>query len=107
VTATALACPDEPGGYGLELVGRLDHLGYPYTEVRWHGQLPSLAEVGYGLAATTLAEPLRQAFRRHLDDHGCGTGDHRSPTFVGGFAHCPAALRLYTLLPDGDQVAVG
>ncbi|GAA2644488.1 hypothetical protein GCM10010399_92990 [Dactylosporangium fulvum] len=55
----------------------------------------------------TLAEPLHKAFRDHLDEHRCGTGDYRSPHYVGGFAHCPAAMELWELLPDGDRIVLG
>lgn len=57
--------------------------------------------------AVTLAEPLRKAFQGHLNTHLCGTGDHRSPHYVGGFIHCPTAAELWELLPEGDRVVFG
>jgi hypothetical protein len=84
-------------------VGHRDHFGLPYTEVvATIGH--SLASVGFTVAAVTLAEPLRKAFREHLDVHGCGTGDSGDPRYVGGCAHCPEAMRLWDLLPDGDRI---
>jgi hypothetical protein len=71
------------------------------------GQPATLAHVGFEVAAVTLAEPLRRAFHAHLDEHGCGTGDPRDPRYVGGFGHCDEALRLWRLLPAGDQVLIG
>jgi hypothetical protein len=46
----------------------------------------------------------RDAFERHLDQHQCGTGDHKSPHYIGGFMKCPEAVSLWRLLPDDDQI---
>jgi hypothetical protein len=46
----------------------------------------------------------RDAFERHLDQHQCGTGDHKSPHYIGGFRHCPEAMSLWELLSDDDQI---
>lgn len=54
--------------------------------------------------AVTLAQPLRDAFHRHLDLHGCGAGS--GPTYIGGFSRCPEAWALYELLPDGDRICI-
>lgn len=72
---------------------------------------------GYGIAgwdhgvwtalAITLAQPLRDALDRHFDEHLCGTGDHRSPHYIGGFGNCPTAMQLFELLPDGDRILLG
>jgi hypothetical protein len=73
--------------------------------------------------AVTLAEPLRKAFHEHVETHGCGclgaypstahlctdpsghqeNGGHAFP----GWNHCPVAMRLDELLPDGDRIAYG
>jgi len=66
----------------------------------------TLAAAGYTVVAVTLAEPLRRALDRHLDEHGCGTGDHTDPRYVGGFLNCPAAKELWDLLPDGDRIVL-
>jgi hypothetical protein len=63
------------------------------------GRETTLAHTGFEVVAKTLAEPLRQMFKRHLDEHGC------AETY--GFAYCPEAMRLFNLLPDGDRVVVG
>lgn len=57
--------------------------------------------------AVTLAEPLRKALDGHLDWHQCGTGDTRSPFYIGGFFNCPTARHLFELLPDGDRGLIG
>lgn len=44
--------------------------------------------------AARMAEPLRQAFYRHLDEH-----EHPE-----GAMRCEEAMRLWALLPDGDAV---
>jgi hypothetical protein len=64
----------------------------------------TLAAVAFTVVAVTLAEPLRRAFDKHLDEHGCGTGDPADPRYVSGFIHCPAARELWDLLPDGDRI---
>jgi hypothetical protein len=46
----------------------------------------------------------RDAFERHLDQHQCGTGDYKSPHYIGGFIKCPEAMSLWKLLPDDDQI---
>jgi hypothetical protein len=58
----------------------------------------TLASVGYGIVAMTLAEPLRKAFREHLGEHGC-----EEPY---GFAYCPDAVRLWDMLPAGDRIVI-
>jgi hypothetical protein len=60
---------------------------------------PTIASCGFEVVAALLAEPLRQAFKRHLDEHGCAE--------IRGFAYCPEAMRLFDLLPDGDRVVIG
>ena len=69
------------------------------------GQPATLAHVGFELVAMTLAEPLRQAFGRHLDEHGCG--DRDGPRYIGGFTRCEEAMRLWHLLPPGDRIVMG
>jgi len=80
---------------GLRLVQRHDHFGCPYTEVVGDDPV-SLAEAGFTVIAVTLAEPLRRAFRAHLAACGCAERY--------GFGHCPEAMRLFRLQPDGDQI---
>lgn len=46
-------------------------------------------------------------FNRHLDRHGCGTGDVRDPRYMGGFSNCPTAMKLQSRLPWEDTVAIG
>jgi hypothetical protein len=57
--------------------------------------------------AVTLAEPLRRSFDEHLTEHRCGTGDPRSPFYIGGFGNCTTAMDLFRLLPDADRVLLG
>ncbi len=54
--------------------------------------------------ATTLAEPLWKAFNEHTDAHQCGTGDYRSPYYIGGFANGPVAMELWELLPERSRI---
>lgn len=68
---------------------------------------PDLTHVVLEYVGALLAEPLRRAFDVHLDEHGCGIGDHRDPRYVGGFLNCPEAARLWDLLPLGDAVIQG
>lgn len=56
--------------------------------------------------AMLLAQPLRDALDRHLNEHGCGTGDTTDPRYVGGFFHCPEAKRLWDLMPAGDRIVL-
>lgn len=51
--------------------------------------------------------PQMVALDAHLEEHGCGTGGTRSPNYVGGFFHCPAAKALWDALPDYEQVILG
>ena len=53
--------------------------------------------------AMMLAQPLRDALTRHLDEHGCGTDDFNDPRYVSGFLHCEDAKRLWDLLPMWDR----
>ena len=46
-------------------------------------------------------------FRRHLDRHQCGTGDVKSPHYIGGYMNCPKAVTLQSRLPFRDSVASG
>lgn len=50
--------------------------------------------------AVMLAEPPRKAFDAHLDEHRC----YEPP--IGGFGHCPEAMALFELLPDGDRILI-
>ena len=59
----------------------------------------SLASVGYSIVAATLAEPLRRAFIEHLDACDC---ERR-----GGFGYCPAAMQLFRMLPESEQIILG
>jgi hypothetical protein len=93
--------PDPSGG--LLLVRRCDSLGMRYTEVVATDPA-SLAHVGFSVIAVTLGAVLRKALEEHLDEHGCGCGDIRHPSYIGGFLHCPEAKRLFDLLPDGDRI---
>ena len=78
----------------LRLRKRCDHFGGYYTEVT-EDEPQDIASVVYGIVAATLAEPLRRAFRAHLDEHGCG------------FLSCPEAAELWDLLPDCERIAFG
>ncbi len=84
---------------GLYLHRYRGHFGEPVTEVRsdsmddW-GRPVTLAHVGYSIVAATLAEPLRRAFKQHLDTH-----EHPD-----GFGHCEEAMQLFRLLPEDEQV---
>lgn len=92
----------------------------------WWGSAPPAVWVkpgdfAYGVwqaLAVTLAEPLRRTFSLHLEWHGCSclkrpdckhpeeheaTGGHE----IQGFGHCPEAMALFGLLPEGDRVVVG
>lgn len=85
---------------GLRLRRGTDRMGYPEVHVVWDGERkPSIAQTAYTITATTLAEPLRRAFSKHVDEHGCAART--------GFAYCDEAMRLFRLLPDGDRVIVG
>jgi hypothetical protein len=52
----------------------------------------------------TTDQETRDAFDRHLDQHHCGTGDYKSPHYIGGFRHCPEAMSLWELLSEDDQI---
>lgn len=79
--------------------------GRPRTVITADGECPNcgepstIAHVGFEVAAITMAEPLRRAFREHLDAHGCAERL--------GFAYCPEAVRLFELLPAGDTITIG
>ncbi len=49
----------------------------------------------------------RHRLDKHLKKHGCGTGDVKSPTYIGGMAHCEEAMRLWDVLPGKDRVVIG
>jgi hypothetical protein len=68
---------------------------------------PDLTHHVLEYVAAVISEPLRRAFQDHLDVHGCGTGDHNDPRYIGGFGHCPEAMRLFGLQPEAEQVLVG
>lgn len=55
----------------------------------------SWATGAWAALAATLAEPLRKAFRDHVDAHGCYLDT------------CAKSLRLWDLLPEGDRVLLG
>ena len=44
---------------------------------------------------------------RHLEEHGCGTGDLKDPRYVGGFLHCPEAKAIWDALPEDEQILFG
>ena len=94
----------------LFLRRRPDWFGGTLTEVvsdgECCGQPATLAHVGFEIVAATLAEPLRRAFRAHLDEHGCATRDPGDPRYIGGFGHCEEAMRLWYLQPAGDRVVI-
>lgn len=62
---------------------------YPRPSDLLHDSMSVLAKL--------LAQPLREAFRQHLEEH-----DHPA-----GFGACPEAMRLFKLLPAGDQMGGG
>lgn len=49
----------------------------------WDREL-TVAHVVLEAVAVMLAQPLRDAFDRHCDEHLCATGDIRSPHYRGG-----------------------
>ncbi len=57
----------------------------------------TLAHASYEVVAMTLAEPLRRAFWKHVDEHGEACVN----PMWGGWL-CPEAARLRALLPAGD-----
>lgn len=67
----------------------------PYVEV----DPDNFAHGVWTALAVTLAQPLRDALDKHLDDHCC-------VELYGGFAYCEEASRLFALLPDGDQIVI-
>lgn len=73
---------------------RVDHGDYwdtmhaVYAAAPIQNPLQSLAQL--------LAEPLRRAYREHVDEWG--------PCCQGGTAYCPEAQRLDQLRPWGDRV---
>jgi hypothetical protein len=87
----------------------IDHLGARgLVEVYWEpldervygpDPKPTVADCGYTVVAKLLAEPLRRAFEKHLDQHGCAERH--------GFAYCEEAMQLFGLLPPGDTVILG
>jgi hypothetical protein len=46
--------------------------------------------------------PEATVFENHINQHGCGTFDTTSPTYMGGFINCPVALPLWLDL-DKDE----
>jgi hypothetical protein len=48
----------------------------------------------------------RLVLKKHLDEHNCGTGDPRSPDYVGGFLHCPVAADLWHRQSIDDRVVL-
>ena len=84
---------EDPFG-GLRLVRRRDNWGRPYTEVV-ADHPASLASVGFSVVAVMLGEVLRKALDAHMQEHECGLWS------------CPEAVRLFRLLPGGDQIAFG
>lgn len=89
--------------------GRLAYLAGKRAGMVERGQDTTLFDalftpVGREAAAQVMAEPLRRALDRHLDEHRCGEGDFESPDYIGGFLNCPEAAELWELLPDGDRI---
>jgi len=87
----------------LRLSRRWSCHGTPYFVVT-EDEPQDLASVALTIVAATLAEPLRKAFDRHMDQHGCG--EPGNPEYAG-FLRCPEALALWKLLPEGDTIAYG
>jgi hypothetical protein len=68
---------------------------------------PDLTHNVFEYVAAVISEPLRKAFHDHLDAHGCGIGDYEDGRYIGGFSHCPEAVRLFGLQPEAEQVIIG
>lgn len=67
--------------------------------------------------AVMLADPLRQAWVVHMESHPklckahhtydhCGFTGTPCPTSQCGTVNCPEAMRLFGLLPRGDQLTI-
>jgi hypothetical protein len=59
-----------------------------------------------GVYALSDRDRRRALFSRHAAEHGCGTGDVKSPSYVGGFMNCPEASRLFGALDERDSVVL-
>lgn len=76
--------------------------------------MTDLAHPVWEAVAVMLAQPLRDAFNGHMDNHGCGCCGPRwcksthtdEGHAIHGFAHCPEAMHLFNLLPEGDTVII-
>jgi len=57
---------------------------------------------GVGIFTMSDRDHRQALFMRHLDEHGCGDPD--GTRYMGGFGHCPEAMRLFDSMHDEDRV---